>query len=132
MTQDEKDAVLEKAAELSRLFRDLGPKHDLDNTFAYSTIEPFKQSGLPGLPVPKEFGGLGGDILTLSKVVAELSKGDSAITLAYNMHFIMVGITMNLMSEVQNKYWLGRIADGELMFGPFSEARAGVSGLSDT
>jgi alkylation response protein AidB-like acyl-CoA dehydrogenase len=28
------------------------------------------------------------------------------------------------MSEEQNKYWLGRIADGELMFGPFSEQRA--------
>jgi alkylation response protein AidB-like acyl-CoA dehydrogenase len=132
MTEDEKDAAIAKAAELSLLFRELGPKHDLDNTFAYSTIEPFKKSGLPGLPVPKEYGGLGGDILTLSKVVAELSKGDSAITLAYNMHFIMVGITMNLMSDVQNKYWLGRIADGELMFGPFSEARAGFSGLSDT
>jgi alkylation response protein AidB-like acyl-CoA dehydrogenase len=47
------------------------------------------------------------------------------------MHFIMVGITMGLMSETQNKYWLGRVADGEIMFGPFSEQRAGFSGLAD-
>jgi alkylation response protein AidB-like acyl-CoA dehydrogenase len=132
MTEAEVEAVLDKARELSLYFRELGPKYDLENTFAYPTIEPFKKSGLAGLNVPKEYGGLGGDILTLTKVVSELSRGDSAITLAYNMHFIMVGITMNLMSDVQNKYWLGRIAEGELLFGPFSEARAGFSGLSDT
>lgn len=132
MTEDEKQVYYDKAAELSQLFREIGPKYDLENTFAYPSIEAFRKSGLGALVVPKEYGGPGGDILTISKVIAELSKGDSAITLAYNMHFIMVGITMNLMSEVQNKYWLGRVADGELMFGPFSEQRAGFSGLSDT
>ena len=75
--------------------------------------------------------GLGGDLLTTSKVVAELSRGDSAVTLAYNMHYIMVGIAGGLMSEEQNKYWLGRVADGDLIFGPFSEQRAGFSGLAD-
>jgi len=35
------------------------------------------------------------------------------------------------MSETQNKYWLGRVAAGDIMFGPFSEQRAGFSGLAD-
>ena len=73
----------------------------------------------------------GGDLLQTSKVVSELSRGDSAITLAYNMHYIMVGIAGSLMSDTQNKYWLGRVADGDIMFGPFSEQRAGFSGLAD-
>jgi alkylation response protein AidB-like acyl-CoA dehydrogenase len=131
MTDTELDEVLAKAAELSNYFREIGPKYDEANTFAYPSIQAFKDSGLGALQIPKDLGGLGGDLLTTSKVVSELSKGDSAITLAYNMHYIMVGIAGSLMSETQNKYWLSRVADGEIMFGPFSEQRAGFSGLAD-
>ncbi|MDX6216676.1 MAG: hypothetical protein QOG99_2260 [Frankiales bacterium] len=131
MTDEEFEAAFGKAEELSLFFREIGPKYDLENTFAYPSIERFKASGLGSLCIPKLYGGQGGTLLHTSKVISELSKGDSAITLAYNMHFIMCGIMMNLMSEAQNKHWLGRVCDGELMFGPFSEQRAGFSGLAD-
>jgi len=131
MTEAEFEKVFAKAEELSLFFREIGPKYDLENTFAYPSIKAFKDSGLGAVPVPKQYGGGGGDLLATSRIVSELSKGDSAITLAYNMHYIMVGITMGLMSETQNKYWLGRVADGDIMFGPFSEQRAGFSGLAD-
>jgi alkylation response protein AidB-like acyl-CoA dehydrogenase len=131
MTDAELESVMDKARSVSAFFREIGPKYDTENTFAYPSIKPFKESRLGAVPVPKEFGGLGGDLLTTSKVVTELSRGDSAIALAYNMHYIMVGIAGSLMSEKQNKYWLGRVADGDLIFGPFSEQRAGFSGLAD-
>ncbi|WP_110207788.1 acyl-CoA dehydrogenase family protein [Nocardioides daejeonensis] len=131
MTEAEFEAAFAKATELSDYFREIGPEHDRKNTFAKSTITKFKKSGLGALNVPKEYGGMGADILQTSKIVSELSRGDSAITLAYNMHYIMVGITMGLMSDVQNKEWLGRVAAGDIMFGPFSEQRAGFSGLAD-
>lgn len=131
LTDEEFQPYFEKAKEVSTFFREIGPKYDLENTFAYPSIKVFKESGLGALPVPKAFGGAGGNLLQTSKVVSELSKGDSAITLAYNMHYIMVGIAGSLMSEEQNKYWLGRVAEGQLIFGPFSEQRAGFSGLAD-
>lgn len=131
MTDEEFQTYFEKAQKVSEFFREIGPKYDQENTFAYPSIQVFKESGLGALPVPKEFGGAGGGLLHASKVISELSKGDSAITLAYNMHYIMVGIAGNLMSEEQNKYWLGRVAQGDIMFGPFSEQRAGFSGLAD-
>ncbi|WP_109526731.1 MULTISPECIES: acyl-CoA dehydrogenase family protein [Nocardia] len=131
MTEEEFEPHFEKAQQVSRFFREIGPKYDVEDSFAYPSIKAFKESGLGALPVPKEFGGLGGGLLHASKVITELSRGDSAITLAYNMHYIMVGIAGSLMSEEQNKYWLGRVAEGELVFGPFSEQRAGFSGLAD-
>lgn len=131
MTDEEFGPHFAKAQEVSQFFREIGPKYDAENTFAYPSIDVFKKSRLGALPVPKAFGGPGGNILHVSKVISEMSRGDSAITLAYNMHYIMVGIAGSLMSEEQNKYWLGRVADGELMFGPFSEKRAGFSGLAD-
>ncbi|MCU1647642.1 MAG: Acyl-CoA dehydrogenase, type 2, C-terminal domain [Nocardia sp.] len=131
MTDEEFRPYFEKAQQVSEFFREIGPKYDRENTFATPTIKVFKESGLGALPVPKAFGGPGGNLLQASKVISELSRGDSAISLAYNMHYIMVGIAGNLMSEEQNKYWLGRVTEGELMFGPFSEQRAGFSGLAD-
>ncbi|MCU1693738.1 MAG: acyl-CoA dehydrogenase [Frankiales bacterium] len=131
MTDAEFDGAFAKAQEVSQAFREMGPRYDIENTFAYDSVPVFKASGLGSLVVPKQYGGQGGNILHCSKIVSELSRGDSAITLSYNMHFIMCGMMMGLMSEAQNKYWLGRVADGELMFGPFSEARAGFSGLAD-
>ncbi|GAY15567.1 acyl-CoA dehydrogenase family protein [Mycobacterium sp. shizuoka-1] len=131
MTDEEFAPYFAQAQEVSQFFREIGPKYDQENTFAYPSIDVFKKSGLGGLPVPKEYGGGGGNILHVSKIVSELSRGDSAITLAYNMHYIMVGIAGNLMSEEQKKHWLGRVADGDLIFGPFSEKRAGFSGLAD-
>jgi alkylation response protein AidB-like acyl-CoA dehydrogenase len=131
MTDAEFEDAFAKAQVLSQFFRKLGPQCDEENTFAYPTIKAFKESGLVGLNVPKEYGGLGANILQTSKIVSELSRGDSAIMLAYNMHYLMIGMSMKNMSEQQNKYWLNRVADGDIMFGAFSEQRAGFSGLSD-
>lgn len=131
ITEAEFEAVFDQARELSELFREVGPKHDVENTFATETIEPFKESRIGAFQVPKEYGGHGGDLLGTSKIVSELSRGDSAIALAYNMHFIMVGIAGSLMSDEQRDYWLPRIAQGDILFGPFSEQRAGFSGLAD-
>ncbi|GAA3523809.1 acyl-CoA dehydrogenase family protein [Nocardioides daeguensis] len=131
MTEDEFEAAFAAATELSEYFREIGPDCDVKNKFPKQSIAKFKKSGLVALNVPKEYGGLGADILQTSKIISELSRGDSAITLAYNMHFIMVGMCMGLFSEAQNKEWLGRVADGDIVFGPFSEQRAGFSGLAD-
>lgn len=121
-----------KAQELSEFFREIGPRYDVENTFAYPSIKAFKESGLGALGVPQAFGGPGGNILQISKVVTEMARGDVAITLAYNMHFLMIGIAMANMSDEQNKHWGQKVCDGGIIFGPFSEQRAGFSGLADT
>ncbi len=121
-----------KAQELSEYFREIGMKYDVENTFAYPTIPLFKSSKLGSLIVPPSYGGPGGNILQLAKVITEMSRGDSAITLAYNMHFITLGIVMSNMGEVQMKKWLDKVNEGAIVFGPWSEQRAGFSGLADT
>jgi len=131
LSDEDFEVLFEKATELSDYFREIGMEYDEKNTFAFPSIQKFKDSGLVHLSVPKKYGGHGANLLQTSKIVSELSRGDSAITLAYNMHYIMVGIAGNLMSDEQNQHWLGRVSEGEIMFGPFSEKRAGFSGLAD-
>jgi len=132
LSDEEFEPWFAKAAELSEFFREIGPKYDVENTFAYPSIKAFKESKIGGLGIPKAFGGPGGNILQISKIITEMGRGDAAITLAYNMHFIMFGIAMANMSDEQNKYWGQRVVDGDIIFGPFSEQRAGFSGLADT
>jgi hypothetical protein len=42
-------AALEKAAALSKIFRELGPVADQENRFSYESIQAFKDSGLSPL-----------------------------------------------------------------------------------
>jgi alkylation response protein AidB-like acyl-CoA dehydrogenase len=132
LSDDEFEEYMTKATELSQLFREVGPRHDVDNTLAAETVQPFKDSGLAGVIVPKSYGGPGANVAQLSRIIAELSKGDPAIALGYNMHWCMVGLTMSLVTEEQGNRWLRRIAEGgELIFGPSSE-KAGYSALPNT
>ncbi len=132
LSDEEFERVFAQAAELSEFFREIGPTCDAENRFAYETIERIKATDLLGMQIPKEYGGLGANLSQVSKVVAELSRGDSAIALSYNMHFICVGIAMGLMNDAQKEKWLRRVSeDKDIVFGPFSEKRAGFSGLAD-
>jgi alkylation response protein AidB-like acyl-CoA dehydrogenase len=132
LTDEEFAPWFAKAEELSEFFREIGMKYDVENTFAYPTIKPFKESKLGSLIIPPAYGGPGGNILQLSKIITELSRGDSAIALAYNMHFITLGIVMANMGDAQMKHWMAKVNNGAVLFGPWSEQRAGFSGLADT
>ena len=54
MTESELEAVLEKAATLSMFFREIGPKYDVENTFAYPSIEAFKKGNRADLLASEE------------------------------------------------------------------------------
>jgi alkylation response protein AidB-like acyl-CoA dehydrogenase len=131
MSVQEQEQAIETARQVGAEFSKLGPQADRDNTFAYATAAIMKESGLVGLSVPKEFGGMGADIWTTCRIAAELSRGDPGIALAYNMHYIMVGILSGVFTDDQKKEWLPRIADGDILCGTFSEER-GFGGLADT
>ena len=66
MTDEEFAPYFAKAQEVSKYFREIGAKYDAENTFAHESIDVFKKSGLGALPVPKEFGGPGGNIWHVS------------------------------------------------------------------
>ena len=132
MTDAEQENAVQIARDLAPEFDKVGKEADENNQFPFSLVPLYKQAGLPGIAVPKRFGGGGGDILTLSRISNELAKGDPACALAFNMHQVMVGIMRGLMPEEQQDIWLRRIAEEQLlMCGAFSEERAGFTGLAD-
>jgi alkylation response protein AidB-like acyl-CoA dehydrogenase len=87
------------AAELGR--SRFGPRaagHDRDASFPLENYRDLRDSGLLGLCVPAERGGLGGDFTAFMLVAAEIGRHCGATALSFNMH---VGATL----------WAGPVAD---------------------
>jgi alkylation response protein AidB-like acyl-CoA dehydrogenase len=132
MSEAEQERAVQIARDLAPEFDKVGEQADQENQFPFSLVSLYKDAGLPGIGVPKKFGGGGADIWTLARISYELAKGDPACALAFNMHQVMVGILKGLMSEEQQELWLSRIAADQLLLcGAFSEERAGFTGLAD-
>jgi len=133
MTPQEREKAIETARDLSREFDRVGPGCDERNEFCHELVPLYKQSGLVGIAIPKEYGGGGADIGTLSQISRELAKGDPSCALAFNMHQTMVGIFRGLISDEAKAHWFPKIAEeNQIVCGPFSEERAGMMGLADT
>jgi alkylation response protein AidB-like acyl-CoA dehydrogenase len=135
ITPEERADLFHQAKQIAKTWAALGRDCDDQNRFPTETIEPYKQSPITAMSVPRKFGGLGADILTASQVGRELAKGDPAIALSYNMHQAMVGIFRGTpaLDERTRADVLTRVAEERVIIcGPFSEARAGLSGLADT
>src|ERR1700757_566987 len=110
MTDAEQEEAVQRARDLAPEFDKVGREADENNQFPFSLVPLYKEANLPGIAVPKRFGGGGGDIWTLARISRELAKGDPACALAFNMHQVMVGILKGLMPEEAQEEWLGRIA----------------------
>lgn len=133
MTPDERARALEVCAELACEFRAAGPELDAENRFSHALAAKLRACGLPGLNIPKRFGGWGADIATTARCMETLAVGDPAIALGFNMHFGVIGFFRGMWSEAhQARFFPGVARDGHLFDGAYSETRAGVSGLADT
>ncbi|WP_131766692.1 acyl-CoA dehydrogenase family protein [Candidatus Protofrankia californiensis] len=133
ITPAEQAEVIQIARSLAKHFAEAGPRADAENRFPTELVPLYKESGLPALAVPKKYGGLGADIWTTTLVSRELAKGDPAIALAFNMHQTMIGIFRGLLDEeTRERVFSEVVNERKIVCGPFSEDRAGLTGLADT
>jgi alkylation response protein AidB-like acyl-CoA dehydrogenase len=134
ITLAERAGLIARARKLAEKFAEVGARADDENRFPVELVPLYKESGLAALAVPKKYGGHGADLWTMALVEKELaSHGDPAITLAFNMHHVMVGIFRNLLEEgARARLFKQVVEENALISGPFSEERAGFSTLADT
>jgi alkylation response protein AidB-like acyl-CoA dehydrogenase len=87
------------AAELGKTkFAGRAAKHDKEASFPFDNYADLRASGLLGICVPREYGGMGADFSTYVMVAAEIGRHCGATALSYNMH-------------VCSTMWAGFIAD---------------------
>jgi len=77
-----------------RLAEEIAPhaaRHDREASFPFESFDAVKASGYFLAPIPEELGGLG--VVSLHDLVvaqSRLARGDAALALGVNMHFVLV------------------------------------------
>src|SRR3984885_15873586 len=82
--------------------------------FPYELVVQMRRMGLFGLPVPEEYGGMGGDYLALCLALEELARVDSSVAIT-----LEAGVSLGIMpiyrfgTEEQKREWLPPLCAGE-------------------
>ena len=117
------DFTLSKEHEMARaLFREFAEKEvkplaiEVDETevFPRETVEKMAKAGFMGIPVPKEYGGQGCDVLTYAMCVEELAKvcGTTAVIVSAQTSLCCDPI-LTFGTEDQKKKYLPDLASGK-------------------
>ena len=126
---------LDKKHEMARdLFRDfaqnevkpLAQELDEEERFPVETFEKFAKYGFMGIPVPKEYGGQGSDVLAYIMCVEEMAKvcGTTAVALSAHTSLCIDPIMTYGTEEMKQKY-IPKLAKGE-MLGAFGLTEPGA------
>ena len=84
--------------------------------FPYEIVEQMGKMGLFGLPVPEEYGGMGGDYFALCLALEELARVDSSVAIT-----VEAGVSLGVMpmyrygTEKQKREWLPRMCAGQVL-----------------
>lgn len=92
--------------------------HDYDERaeFPYPVVKQMGELGLFGLPFPEEYGGMGGDYLSLCLAIEELARVDSSVAIT-----LEAGVSLGAMpvfrfgTEEQKREWLPRLCGGQAL-----------------
>ena len=82
--------------------------------FPYEIVAQMGRMGLFGLPVPEEYGGMGGDYFALCLALEELARVDSSVAIT-----LEAGVGLGIMpvyrfgTEAQKREWLPALCAGE-------------------
>ena len=117
------DFGLDKKHEMARsLFREFAENEvkplaqDVDETeqFPVETVKKMARYGFMGIPIPKQYGGQGCDILTYAMCVEELSKvcGTTGVIVSAHTSLCMDPI-LTFGTEEQKMKYLPKLASGE-------------------
>ncbi|MDF2709938.1 MAG: acyl-CoA dehydrogenase [Nonomuraea muscovyensis] len=84
--------------------------------FPYDIVRQMGAMGLFGLPLPEEYGGMGGDYFALCLALEELARVDSSVAIT-----LEAAVSLGAMpiyrygTPAQREEWLPRLATGELL-----------------
>jgi alkylation response protein AidB-like acyl-CoA dehydrogenase len=99
---------------------------DHTDTYPQEIVDGLKELGIFGATIPEDFGGLGLDLSTYTRIVIELARGWVSIPGVVNTHFIGAYLLMKFGSDEQKQKYLPKMATGEITAAfSLSEPQAG-------
>jgi alkylation response protein AidB-like acyl-CoA dehydrogenase len=117
MLTDEQEALREAVATFAR--EKVAPviaDHYANHTFPYEIVSAMGAMGLFGLPFPTEYGGMGGDLLTLGLAIEELARVDSSVAITLEAAVCLGAMPIYRYGTPEQKAtWLPRLVSGEAL-----------------
>ncbi|MER7109835.1 acyl-CoA dehydrogenase family protein [Streptomyces sp. NPDC000229] len=114
---------------------------DREAAFPVEALDEMRRTGLLGLLVPVEYGGLGGTVRDLVVAAQSLSRGDMSVGMIFAMHCQQTAAVVRYADDRLRKELLPRIAAGEVYLasvtteagkgGHLLTARARLAGTAD-
>jgi short-chain 2-methylacyl-CoA dehydrogenase len=87
---------------------------DREHRFPYEIVAELAELGLMGIPIPEEYGGGGGDTLSYTLAIEELTRIDSSVAITVAAHTSLGTMPIFLFgNEEQKREWLPQLASGE-------------------
>ncbi|MBN6051982.1 acyl-CoA dehydrogenase family protein [Nonomuraea sp. RK-328] len=84
--------------------------------FPYDIVRQMGAMGLFGLPLPEEYGGMGGDYFALCLTLEELARVDSSVAITLEAAVSLGAMPIyRFGTPEQREEWLPRIATGEML-----------------
>jgi alkylation response protein AidB-like acyl-CoA dehydrogenase len=94
-------------------------QYDRDDAYPEPLVERMRELGLFGTAIPEEHGGLGLDLVTYARIVAEVSRAWISLSGVMNTHFMASWMLLSFGTREQQERLLPRMATGEVR-GAFS------------
>jgi len=86
---------------------------DLAARFPYELVRELAELGLMGIPIPEEYGGAGGDAVSYSIAIEELTRVDSSVAITVAAHTSLGTMPILLYgTDEQRARWLPDLAAG--------------------
>jgi len=108
---------------------------DLEARFPYELVAELAELGLMGLPIPEEYGGAGGDTVSYSIAIEELTRIDSSVAITVAAHTSLGTMPILLFgTDEQKEHWLPDLASGRRLaaFGLTEPGAGSDAGASRT
>lgn len=128
--QSEEEA-LEIARSLAAGFALQASDRDINRVLPYDEIETLSQSGLFGISVPSEHGGIDISNSVLAEIIAILAGADPSIAQILQTHFHVLEAVRTGGSEEQKSSLFARVMAGDRFGSVSSDAGTGGAGQSD-
>ncbi len=125
---DRQKQLVTMAGELADTFAQRAAAHEWEGSFPYENYKDLQQAGYLRLPVPRDFGGLGADLLEAVLAQQRLAQGDGATALVMSMHLaniVRLGVNVTGSNELFAQICQAVVQDGAIINTAASEPATG-------
>lgn len=98
---------------------------DQEERLPVEIIQKLAHKGYLGSMIPKEYGGMGLDMITLGILNEEVGRGCSSVRSLLTVHGMVSLAILRWGTDIQRDYWLPRLCSGEII-GAFGLTEPGV------